>query len=113
MCLFNPFVKKIKDHIASKIKINVNYGLILMPTILKKYFKTSSDFDPDLDIQRASRKSKRENSLERKSKKTKASRVIYQSRVLNFLIFVRNNILEYHEKRDDQHELDMIRDSII
>ena len=61
--------------------------------------------------ERTSRLSKRDNSLERKSKKTKASKIVYQSRVLNFLIFVRNNILDYNVKYD-KNEMLAIRDTI-
>ena len=76
--------------------MNVNYGLILMPAILKKYFGTSADVDNE--IERVTRSSVKDKILERNTKKIKASKVIYQTRVLNFLIFVRNNILEYYNK---------------
>ena len=88
------FARQIKANIESKIKVNKNYSLILMPAILKQYFGSSADVNDEMQrMSRQSKASNRENSLDRKSKKSKASKIVYQTRVLNFLIFVRNNIL--------------------
>ena len=62
-----------------------------MPACLKKYFPTSAEED-EMDS-----KLKRECSLDRKSKKCKLSQNSYQKRVHDFLVFVRNNILDYAE----------------